>query len=188
MVEASLGARLKNCRLSQKMTLKELSQETGLSVGYLSLLERDRTSVTLVSIQNIARALQVHPSIFLDLPPLESSNVLRQQEQVAFKVPGDDSAIYYNLNVNVPEDHLEMGPMIKVYLPGAEEEENHRHDNEEFGFVLEGALTLKIEDKQYELYPGDCFHFDSKKPHSLSNHTDKLVKILSVLRQRLEQF
>ena len=188
MVEVSLGARLKNCRLSQKMTLKELSRETGLSVGYLSLLERDRTSVTLVSIQNIARALQVHPSIFLDLPSAESCNVLRQQEQVAFKVPGDDSAIYYNLNVNVPEDHLEMGTMIKVYLPGSKEEKNLRHDNEEFGYVLEGALTLQIEDKQYELYPGDCFHFDSNKPHSLSNRTDKLVRLLSVLRKRLEQF
>jgi len=55
------------------------------------------------------------------------------------------------------------------------------HDGEEFGYVLEGSITLIVDDKEYLLEPGDTFHFFSSHAHTVRNPTDQLAKVLLVL-------
>ena len=60
-----IGSRIKDLRINKKMTLKELSEKTDLSTGFLSQLERGLTSVATDSLLNIAEALEVDLSYFL---------------------------------------------------------------------------------------------------------------------------
>ncbi len=183
----STGEKIKNFRKQQNKTLKELSEETGLSIGYLSMVERNQTSLTLVSLESIAQALGVSPSVFLNVPQPSENYVIHRESRKPFRMDAEDNAIYYSLEVSPPDLQLRLGPMIKVLLPGEKREDLalYTHNNEEFGYVMEGILTLFINDQEHRLYPGDCFHFHSTTPHALANYTNNVVSILYVLHDKL---
>ena len=55
-----LGENIKKIRLSKALTIKDLADSTGLTVGYLSNLERgEKTNPSYEVIQKIANALSV---------------------------------------------------------------------------------------------------------------------------------
>ena len=175
------GEMIKDYRKKEQLTLTKLAEKTGLSTGYLSLIERNQTTLTLVTLKKIALALGVSPNIFLErAQEYEKCVVIHQEEYETFRVKGE-GIFYYDLS-NKYTKGLRLGPQIEVILPREEIEkaEAHSHDNEEFGYILEGILTLYVDGIEYKVYPGDCFHFESKKPHALLNGTNKLVKILYV--------
>ena len=58
--------------------------------------------------------------------------------------------------------------------------ELYSHEGEEFIYVLEGILTLNVDNTQTDLYPGDSAHIKSISPHNWRNNTSKIVKILTV--------
>lgn len=64
--------------------------------------------------------------------------------------------------------------------PGAEfaPVEVFLYDGEEFGYTQDGIVTLILENKDYELYPGDRYHILSSVPHAVINNTSRMAKIL----------
>jgi len=75
-----------------------------------------------------------------------------------------------------------MIPRMIELLPQSivEEVAGFQHHGEEFIYVLEGILTLSLNEKIYELYPGDTAHFNSESIHNWFNKTNKVVKILTM--------
>ena len=61
-----LGRRIRNLRLQQRMTLKQVEESSGLSATHLSEIERGRTSPTIGALVRIARALQKDTSYFIE--------------------------------------------------------------------------------------------------------------------------
>lgn len=178
------GEQIKIQRKRLQMTLMDLSAKTGLSAGYLSQIERNQATLTLVSLKKISEALNISPNIFTSSERQVAGSVIRPDEQRAFRMEGGNT-LYYDLS-NTSDGNLELGPMIEVLMPGDKREqvELHHHEGEEFGYVLEGVLTLYLDDKEYVLYPGDSFHFHSDIPHELANYTNRLVRVLYVLPRR----
>ena len=175
------GEQIKQQRKRLQMTLMDLSAKTGLSAGYLSQIERNQATLTLVSLKKIAAALNISPNVFTSAERQITGCVIRQDEQRAFRVEGNNT-LYYDLS-NTSDGDLVLGPMIEVLMPGDKREqvELHHHEGEEFAYVLEGVLTLYLGDKEYVLYPGDSFHFHSRIPHELANYSNRLVRVLYVL-------
>lgn len=174
------GERIKQYRKQQSLTLKDLGERSGLSAGYLSLIERNQTALTLVTLKRIASALNISPSVFVDVAQPSDDCVIRQDEYGTLRIHGENT-FYYDIS-NAVTKQLRFGPQIEVILPGSEWKsvENHTHGGEEFGYILEGVLTLYVENKEFKVYPGDSFHFLSSRPHALVNMTNKCVKILYV--------
>ena len=54
-----IGSRIKFFRKKMNITLKELSEKTLLSIGYLSNLERNTCSPTLINMQKICQFLNI---------------------------------------------------------------------------------------------------------------------------------
>ncbi len=63
-----LGKRIKQLRLSQGFTLKDIESKVGVSATHVSEIERGKTSPTVGALAKIASALQVNPSFLVDLP------------------------------------------------------------------------------------------------------------------------
>ena len=72
--------------------------------------------------------------------------------------------------------------MHATLLPGQERKDVvvYSHEGEEFAYVLEGILTFLVEDRAYELHPGDSLHIKSETPHNWANLTSRLVKLILV--------
>ena len=79
-MKKDIGNKIKELRTNKKMTLRELSEGTGLSIGFLSQLERGLTSIATDSLMKIAEALDVDLNYFFANPKRKNRVVLRSSE------------------------------------------------------------------------------------------------------------
>ena len=175
-----IGSKIKELRNEKKMTLKELSEKTSLSTGFLSQLERGLTSIDTDSLLNIAEALEVELSYFLlSTSKRKDRFVQKGYERTVYKID-NNKYINYILSNN-PEDKVLLPRLIEV-LPNDTDDDliTYHHGGEEFIYVLEGIITLFINGEKNLLYPGDSAHYKSSVNHNYANYTNKVCKILEV--------
>lgn len=183
---ADIGKQIKQIRQQQGLTLQELGEMANLSVGYISLVERGKTSISISSLENIAGALGVSSSELFRPAGATSKRVVRGYDPQVFRVQ-ESQYVCHNLCGDVPVNVRAMEPLLIIVLPGQEREHvfSSSHEGEEFGYVLEGMLTCHLENTNYDLGPGDSLHIPSRIRHSWANHTNKLVKVLFVSTPKL---
>ncbi len=102
---------------------------------------------------------------FFQAPKKNKKIVLRSYEKEILQVE-NNRFIKYNLS-NDLEDKSFLPRLIEI-LPTDSKENiiSYQHKGEEFVYVLEGILTLFINDDEKELYPGDSAHYDSSINHN----------------------
>lgn len=174
-----IGSKVKELRTQKKMTLKELSEKTNLSTGFLSQLERGLTSIATDSLLSISEALEVELSYFFSSTKRKERFIQRSYER---EVDNIDNSLYINYILSNNINDKAMMPRLIEMLPNSSNEDLSvfHHEGEEFIYVLEGVVTLFINNERQELYPGDSAHFDSKVCHNFTNYTNKVSKILII--------
>ena len=185
-VQKELGQRIRSLRLERKLSLKDLSNITNLSIGFLSMVERGLTSVAIVSLKKIADALDQNISdLFQD--PQQPKSLKKNQTHIINRSYEqrlnyhNGRYIYFTLSDNAP-DHI-IDPMTIVLLPGETREEvtQFSHTGEEFTYVLEGVLNFSLNGQEYALYPGDSFLGPCDTPHTFVNLSSNIVRVLYIL-------
>ena len=187
MPQNNIGMILRTKRNQSNVTLSELSKKTGLSIGYLSQFERGLTSTTPDTVDKIASALGIEINMDTIWSDENTEPVVRSYDREVSSIEGG-TIIKYNLsNLRGSEN---MFPRFVQLLPreGMEKPDIYSHQGQEFIYVLEGILSLEIEDQIYDLYPEDSAHYLSTKPHNWFNKTNKTVKFITVnLRDEQEE-
>lgn len=174
-----IGKRVKELRIQKHLTLKELAGQTGLSTGFLSQLERGLTNIATDSLTKIAVALGVELAFFFSRTNNNRKAVLRSYEKEVFQVV-NSRFIHYHLTNEFAGRQLLPRLIELLPLNSSEDIKPYGHAGEEFIYVLEGTLTLFINDEQIEMYPGDSAHYNSTIIHNWANYTNKMVRILAV--------
>lgn len=177
----TIGSKIKALRTAKKYTLKQLSEESGLSIGFLSQLERGMSSIAIDSLARLADILGVSLSVFFESPePARQDPVSRSFNLNCSQI--SPQIIQYLLSSDVKR--FRILPRIFLLMPfansGPDRLEMYTHEGEEFVYVLEGVLTIYVGDGEYCLNPGDSIQIDSHVPHNWINHTNRLVKILTI--------
>ncbi|WP_270179761.1 helix-turn-helix domain-containing protein [Alkalihalobacillus sp. CinArs1] len=166
MSEDSIGVTLKKLRKQQKLTLKELANITGVSISFLSQVERGKSSVTLESLKKIADALHVNPGVFFGEDRSDQPNEISKP-------------FYYKNLSNGIEDAV-FTPILVTLQPGESEGNAFSHDGHEFLFVVKGTLTVEIEDRLHSIQEQETIFFDANKKHYWYNYTDSIVQFLLI--------
>ncbi|GAA0604661.1 XRE family transcriptional regulator [Virgibacillus siamensis] len=172
-----LGVKIKELRKQQKQTLKQISEETGLSISFLSQLEHSKTSATLESLKKISDALNVNPSYFFAKPATGTTPTVVRHESVDAELT-ENKFIYRDLSGGM-EAPL-FSPILIILNPGDNRGSNFSHKGQEFLYVLEGTLTIHIEGEEHVLHPHDSIFLQSSKSHYWLNKTDRTIKFLCV--------
>ena len=178
------GEKVKGLRSQRGITLRELSRATGLSVSHLSQFERGQGTLSLYSLERVATALGVQMSYFLEASAHHGGYFSRGYSYNPVSLPESD-LLYNRLGNSLPQCNLE--PMEVTILPGTPNEDAYpkAHQGEEFIFVLEGILTVLIDNEEYQLNPGDSMHYQAKAPHEWLNLTPHIVRLISVNTPRI---
>ncbi|WP_350344009.1 XRE family transcriptional regulator [Proteinivorax tanatarense] len=178
-LEVQIGKRVKLLRQEKKITLKELSGKTNLSVGYLSQFERGVNTISIDALAKIAAIFDVNLTYFLPDQPKRSSVILKKHAREVLDTIGSKYAI---TNLSTNHSDLAVYPRIIEILPSYKKEtlKTYQHEGEEFIYVLEGILTFLYKDEVHYLYPGDTAHYQSSTPHNWANDTNMNVKIICV--------
>ncbi len=176
----TIGAQIKALRKEKKYTLKQLSEESGLSIGFLSQLERGLTTIAIDSLEKVAAVLEVPlVDFFASAPSPHTDPVVRSYSQIFSQFSPEH--IQFTLSHSAEE--FQMFPRLFVLLPSSKETSDvalYQHEGEEFIYVLEGVLSMDIGNRHYTLYPGDSVQVHSNMQHNWKNKTNNIVKILSV--------
>lgn len=177
-IKKDIGQKIKELRNLKGFTLKQLSIESDLSISFLSQVERGITSIAVTSLEKIASVFEVDLSYFFSPPSKHDSLIIRSYEQEVFSL--EETRVYKRLASDTEDKILE--PMLITLFPQDSKHNvaTYAHEGEEFAYVLEGILTIQVNEKQYQLNPGDSLHLSSNTPHEWANFTNKLVKVLCV--------
>nr|WP_108022510.1 XRE family transcriptional regulator [Melghirimyces profundicolus] len=168
---------IKRIRLQKQITLKHLSERTGLSVSFLSQVERGSSSLAITSLKKISDGLGVHISHFFQ----DSGNqryTVKKEDYQPFRIEGS-IAEYVRLSGEFAERRLE--PMLVTLDPLQVQETVFSHPGEEFFFVLEGEVKVYVEGEEYLLKKGEAIHYPSRLQHYWMNPLNQRAQILCVL-------
>ena len=183
-----IGFAIRKRRKERGLNLRDLSRRSGLSTGFLSLVERGLSSPALTSLQAIAKALETNVATFFkpeDAPHQDSGSiphVARASDHGHIAIAASHRA-YKLLSRRAPS--LTLEPLLVTIQPGGDMEEPYSHGGEEFCYVLAGRLRYVISGLEYRLEPGDSIHFQSSVPHGIHNDGDSPVTAVWVVTPRL---
>jgi transcriptional regulator with XRE-family HTH domain len=178
--EALIGGQLRELRRAKGLTLQEVAADAGISVSYLSQIERNVSRLPIGVLKKISDVLGVHMNWFFQSGaqgPLEERDIVvraANRRHLSFTGLGITEELL-SPNLSGP---LEM--LISTIHPGADSE-FYVHDGAEAGLVMSGTLELWVDVRHFRLRKGDSFSFPSTEWHRCANHGTKPVKVLWVI-------
>jgi transcriptional regulator with XRE-family HTH domain len=190
-MQLDVGAELRRVREAKKLSLRAVASAIGVSASLLSQVETGKTQPSVSTLY----ALVNHLGISLDglmgttraeTPPVglgtmsglvassgdRSSDSIVQRREDNPVIEMENGVTWERLAVG---DTAIADPLIVTYAPAGSssvEGKMMRHAALEYGVLLEGRLTLRIDFESYQLEPGDSFCFDAQRPHLYTNQSD----------------
>lgn len=169
-----IGAKIKRLRLSNQLTLEELANRSELTKGFLSQLERDLTSPSIATLENILEALGTNLKDFFSED--EDEQIVFSKDDF-FENTQDD----YKISYIIPNAQKnEMEPILIELKEDKKSMEIDPHDGEEFGYVIQGKVILVNGEEEYDVKKGETFYLKGNLPHYIINKNDTLAKVIWV--------
>ena len=178
--EAAIGEQLRELRQVKNLTLRHVADKAGISVSYLSQLERNQSRLPIGVLKKLADVLGVHMNWFFqrtgDGDATERDVVVRaaNRRRMSFTGLGITEELL-SPNLSGP---LEL--LVSTIEPGADSED-YSHDGAEAGLVMSGTLDLWVAGRYFRLLEGDSFSFRSTEVHRCANPTESPTKVLWVI-------
>jgi DNA-binding transcriptional MerR regulator/quercetin dioxygenase-like cupin family protein len=158
-----LGPQLRRLRLARHLSLATVTRDVGISVAFLSAIERGQMSASVSTLRRLARFYGMN---ILSLYEASGNNLHRvrpQDRKVLEAGPG------VRMELLAWGDTV-MEPHLFRIAPGAGSGEAYLHEGEEFLYVLRGRLEIALDGgESFQLQEGDSFYFESTMPHQWVN-------------------
>jgi transcriptional regulator with XRE-family HTH domain len=178
--ETFIGEQIRALRKIKGLTLNDVAAGAGISTGYLSQIERNRSKLPIGILKKIADMLGVQMSWFFQPetigPPEEKDLIVRagRRRKMSFT------------HIGITEELLSpnlLGPielLLSTIDPGCDSG-FYSHGGSEAGFVIEGKLDLWVGEKLFHLEAGDSFSFASAETHRCANPGKIATKVVWVI-------
>ncbi len=176
-----VGYQVRDLRKAKGLTIPDLAQRIGRSVGWLSQIERNKSAVTIPNLKLISDALDVQITWFFQ------GNAIAPEDERDFIVRKDARRRLRYTGTGVAEELLspnlrrEIEMVMTTFEPGASSGEPYSRNGEEGGYVVSGVLELTVGEKTQTLLPGDSFAFESALPHRSRNPGDEPTSVVWVI-------
>jgi quercetin dioxygenase-like cupin family protein/DNA-binding XRE family transcriptional regulator len=179
-----VGESVREIRKNKGLSLRDISQRTGLEVDFLSEIEEGKVSPPLGIIIKLAKALKKKMGYFISGTEEFPYTIVRKDKGLLisrFDSHKTHTYGYEFMSLAPYKKDRYMEPVLVTLEPTDIEEERSTHDGQEFIYVLEGTMEVHVGDETHLLEPGDAIYYDSTIPHLVKCHGKKTTKILAVL-------
>jgi len=171
-----VGKQLRAVRTAFGLSQRELAKRAGVTNGMVSLIEQDRVSPSVGSLQKILGAFPMTMAEFFTRDMQARENVVFRADELPDVGTGD---IEYHL-IAASRRERKMSILWETYHPDTDTGEDLlTHSGEEGGVVIEGEIELTVAGETWTLGPGDAYYFDSRLPHRFRNTQKKPARIVS---------
>jgi DNA-binding transcriptional MerR regulator/quercetin dioxygenase-like cupin family protein len=157
------GQRFRRLRTRRGLSLAQVARATGVSIGFLSALERGQMRSSIATLRRIARFYRTNILSLFETAG-DNPRLVRPHQRKILETTPDVRMELLAWGNTVMEPHLFR---IK---PGGGSGESYSHEGEEFLHVLRGQFDISLDGKEhYHLKPGDSLYFESSTPHRWKN-------------------
>lgn len=172
--QRSLGERLAALRRSQSLTLAQVAESTGLSISFLSALERGQSNASIATLQKLSHIYKTNVLSFFGDEAMRARRLVRPRDRKILQQPGVRMEL-------LAFGNTAMEPHLFRIAPGASSGGSYHHEGEEFLYVLQGSIEVWLDEvERYVLEAGDSLYFASTMAHrwrSLSKKESLLLWI-----------
>lgn len=166
-----IGLKLKELRILKGLTQEELADRSELSKGFISQLERNLTSPSIATLMDILQCLGTTLGEFFNESPEEQivfgkADYFEKQDH---ELKNEIKWIIPNAQKNV------MEPIMLTLEPGGETYPDNPHEGEEFGYILQGTVSIHLGNKLYKAKKGESFYFVPDKKHYLTSKSGAVI-------------
>lgn len=167
-----IGSTIRAIRKRKNITIAQICESTGLSQGFMSQVETNKTSPSIATLENIAQALNV-PLAYLLLKKEERMSIVRKEER-RITTSGPE-----HLKVEHLSSTKNVRMMIVEFPPGASTGDiPHAHEGEEVHVVIKGKIYAEQGEDMAEFNEGDSFSWNACTPHLVRNIGDDTAIVL----------
>jgi transcriptional regulator with XRE-family HTH domain len=150
--------------MAHQLTQEELAVRAGVTKGFISLLERDKSSVSLDTLSAVLEVLGEPLSTFFSSDALQPF-VFDKQDRTLLDDQGIDK-----FELLIPgSTTMAMEPCRLVLAPGQRFGPHASHNGEEFGYVIRGRLSVALGRRSSSAKAGDSFSYKAQQEHSFQN-------------------
>lgn len=182
--QVKLGQRVKSARESRGLTLMDVSQRTDIEVSQLEQIESGDVAPPLGTVIRLAKALEMKMGYFISGEEDKPFTIIRQDDRKVVSRYDSKRGKYYGYEYESLAPHKKdrhMEPFLVTLEPAQTEHERSSHDGQEFIYVLEGTMEVRLGEEIHLLKPGEAIYYDSTVPHLVKCHGENRTKILAVL-------
>lgn len=184
ILEVAIGREVRAFRHQSGMTIADLSNRTGLSIGMLSKIENGNTSPSLSTLQSLAHAMSVPlTSFFRRFEDVHHAVHTKSGEGVETERRGTRAGHQYNLLGHLGSNT--SGVVVEPYLITLTSDSDvfptFQHEGIEMLYMLEGEVDYRHGNNIYPLKPGDSLFFDADAPHGPENLVKLPARYLSII-------
>ena len=166
-----LGSRLRQARLRRDFSLSRVARAAGISIGFLSAIERSQMSASIGTLRKLARFFDLNVLDFFDRSEPHAPVVRPEQRKILEAGPGVRMEL-------LAWGNTVMEPHLFRIAPGKGSGSSYAHEGEEFLFVLRGEFAIRLRAEKHRLKAGDSLYFESTTPHHWHNPGKKETLIL----------
>ena len=192
------GRRIREMRKRRGLTLKEVAEATGYTIGHISQIERDLKSPSLVALRKIAACLKCSEVwLIMDDSELSAksseegkkskeSYLMRKENRIPMKIPEIDVSYSIFTPSKLPNaQEAQMTGLIVRLKPNTwvtEKMISHGNYDERL-LLLKGELELRIDNSTYMIYEGDSFYIPKNCLHNYLNTSNEEATIIVYFSQ-----
>ena len=169
-----IGGKIRQLRVKNQLTLEELANRSELTKGFLSQVERNLTSPSIATLEDILEALGTSLGDFF--APEKDEQIVFTEEDYFINEQEDHTIAY--IVPNAQKNHME--PILLILPPGGRSEKMEPYEGEEFGYVLRGKITLvnTSKDEKIDIRKGETFYLKGNDEHYFINESERIAKFL----------
>ncbi|MEF9962481.1 MAG: XRE family transcriptional regulator [Erysipelotrichaceae bacterium] len=167
-----IGYKLKQLRIKNALTLEELASRCELTKGFLSQVERNLTSPSVSTLNDILEALGISLALFFQ--EAKEERVVFTQDD--FFVDEQDDCTIHWIVPNAQKN--EMEPILLELNENGISQTIYPHEGEEFGYVIQGKIILVNGEDEHPIKKGETFYISGKSSHYLKNTTKQKAQVL----------
>ncbi|MGA7922172.1 MAG: cupin domain-containing protein [Candidatus Acidiferrales bacterium] len=167
-----VGARLRRMRLRKGYSLSQVAGAAGVSVGFLSAVEREQMTASVATLRRLARFYRMNILGLFNPSEANPGRVTPANRKVLDAGPGVRMEL-------LAWGNTIMEPHLFRIAPSAGSGESYAHEGEEFLYILRGELEISlVEGETHHLKEGDSFYFESSNAHRWKNPGKKQTLVL----------
>ena len=160
-----IGNKLKELRVLKGLTQEELADRSELSKGFISQLERNLTSPSITTLMDILQCLGTSIGEFFNEAPDEQIVFGKQDYFVK-----EDTEYKNEIKWFIPNAQKNtIEPIYLTLQAGGSTCPDTPHEGEEFGYILQGTVSIHLGNKTYKAKKGESFYYTADKTHFLSS-------------------